>query len=197
MTMHAMTIPACVGAPARLDASHELAALSSLFERFQSRDALLLHAAETSDLLLDTSGCQVVAAGPDVLTEAATDGGTVLDVRVHGEVVAHLLIPAMTAPSAARALCRLLGAAIEKHETRQLLEARFVSWGLSSSDQHADVRRSVDQHVLDGVNDPDKVARLLGRAFHDELSKAGFASGAILRATGEIVGRMTQALRHS
>ena len=174
-----------------------LAAVPQLFGRFESREALLRRAGRVADGLLGTEGCRVAPLTDE--GDAPTDDGLTAAVRVHGEVAARLQLPGPQTASrrAVRTVCDLIGAALEKHQTRQLLEARYVSWTLARHNWQGKVGRSLDRHVLDGVRDPESVARRLARSFFGDLRQAGFEAGAIVSAASEIIASLTRTLQES
>jgi hypothetical protein len=170
-----------------------LTAVAALFGEVGSLDELRQLAATLADAVLGMTGCRIVAI--DVDEDPPSDSAA--DVLVHGAVAARLYLPSSAPRDTVQVVCELIGAAFEKQRTRQLLEARYVSWALVRDGSGGEVRRSVDRDVLEGVTCPETVVRCLARSFHADLARSGFTTGALTIAASELVACTTASLSGS
>lgn len=86
----------------------------------------------------------------------------------------------------------LLGRAIQVMQLTRLLDSRFaqMAFSLENSGETSKVL-SLTAH------EPEKVARMLAKAFYKEMRRCGFTSGQVVHAAGEIISELTGSLnRH-
>ncbi len=92
------------------------------------------------------------------------------------------------------ALSAHLGHAIEHLQMRQLLASRYMFAAVDRA-QHAESAgaATLDACVLQSVQNPEKVARIIARSFYKDLRKAGFVAQQILLIASEIIGHLNEA----
>ena len=86
----------------------------------------------------------------------------------------------------------LIGRAIQVGRLDRMLDSRFAQLAFTlegTTDAHSVIALS--------AHDPDKVAKMLARAFYRELRHCGFTSNQVIHAAGEIISELTRSLnRH-
>lgn len=86
----------------------------------------------------------------------------------------------------------LLGRAIHLMRLQRLLDSRFAQMAMILGGE-----RDSGAVVAMGAREPEKVAKMLAKAFYRELRHCGFTSNQILHAAGEIISELTTSLnRH-
>ncbi len=92
------------------------------------------------------------------------------------------------------AQCELVGRAVEFVHMRQMLASRYVSAaaGKAASGEYGNAQ-TLDACVLQSVQNPERVARIIARSFYKDLRKAGFAAKQILLIASEIIGHLSEA----
>ncbi len=89
------------------------------------------------------------------------------------------------------AMSEILGHAIEHLQMRQMLASRYLAAaaGRARGGENAGPN-TPESRVLQSVQNPEKVARILARSFYKDLRKAGFAAKHILLIASEIIGHL-------
>lgn len=92
------------------------------------------------------------------------------------------------------ALSAHLGHAIEHLQMRQLLASRYMFAAVGRAQQAESAgAATLDACVLQSVQNPEKVARIIARSFYKDLRKAGFVTQQILLVASEIIGHLNEA----
>ncbi len=93
-------------------------------------------------------------------------------------------------------LSRLIGQAVETQQLRQMLAAQYTNYAMQ---QHfAKKKKSVDDfrtQILQSVQQPEKVAKMVAKAFFKDLRRAGFEVKQILIVASEIIDNLNLLLR--
>jgi hypothetical protein len=93
-----------------------------------------------------------------------------------------------------RAHCALVSRAVEFVHMRQMLASRYVSAaaGKAAGGEYG-AAQTLDACVLQSVQNPERIARIIARSFYKDLRKAGFAAKEILLIASEIIGHLNEA----
>ncbi|MCP5249327.1 MAG: GAF domain-containing protein [Candidatus Accumulibacter sp.] len=86
-----------------------------------------------------------------------------------------------------------VGKAIQVVQLQNMLKSRFAQLALMEF-----AEKDMGSALASAVQNPDRVARILAKAFYKEMTRAGFGSNQIINAASEIVGQLSGSLsRHS
>lgn len=91
-----------------------------------------------------------------------------------------------------------LGRAVEFQSQRNLLASRYATMALSRDiDHEKQIGNSLESHTLAAVRNPEKVAKIIARAFYKDLRKAGFETKQILVVATELIENLNKALKNT
>ncbi|MEK7729837.1 MAG: GAF domain-containing protein [candidate division KSB1 bacterium] len=92
-----------------------------------------------------------------------------------------------------QAVCELLGRAVEFMQMRQMLNSRYALAAASKAARaETGNAQTLDACVLQSVQNPERIARIIARSFYKDLRKAGFAAKQILLIASEIIGHLSE-----
>ena len=87
----------------------------------------------------------------------------------------------------------MTGKSIQLVQLRNILKSRFALMALTKESE-----KTIGDALIDTVQNPDQMAKILAKSFYREMTKAGFSSGQIINAASEIISELSKNLqKHS
>lgn len=91
------------------------------------------------------------------------------------------------------ALCEMISHAIACAQMRQMLASRYVAAAAQKAARSEfGLEHTLEACMLQTVQNPEHVARIIARSFYKDLRKAGFAAKQILLIASEIIGYLNE-----
>jgi hypothetical protein len=166
---------------------------------FNSQDPIAIRASSTSSTI--DAACPPVILDDNHKHDQVQAAPLLVNKQIIGYlyVYRHGAMKPETASAYDRALnafSKQVGYAIEVHQVRQMLASRYASSAMrrslpaGSSDQD-----TLEVQILESVQHPEKVAKIIARSFYKDLRKAGFEPKQILVVASEIIENLNEAFR--
>lgn len=130
---------------------------------------------------------------------AGTNGRLSAPLRVHQKIIGYVCVAmgsgalpsAPVAPELFRTLCESLSRAIEHWQMRQMLASNRLAEAAGRAARPE--TNSLDACILQSVQNPERVARILARSFYKDLRKAGFGVKQIMLVASEMIAHLGEA----
>ncbi|WP_213767697.1 GAF domain-containing protein [Caballeronia sp. dw_19] len=88
------------------------------------------------------------------------------------------------------ALVRLVSKAVKAAQAQKAAELYFTDVALTQA-----ARKNVQGLVMASAEDPDRVVRIVAKAFYREMTRAGFDPKHVIRAASEIISELSKSVR--